>query len=237
MVGIPCHEDRKNVSYTLEHCWTKFWLSQPLPVHHFFLLFSFLSAFITRSKKTNIRSLTNYTLKMRFLVKRRDLCLKGSNIPDGEGKQGDMQLMRGIISVTMQEMKLSSKNGSPQRGERKLPKSEKKKIQNVQGYFKKRITSRNISWDRQCQFTLLLAGSQLHHYTSTEKVESTEERRIWCLPCSCLMMVFFSSWVVFQFNVSKFSICNLSLEKWQFIHTKTCRREHMCSQARIDFLF
>lgn len=64
--------------------------------------------------------------------------MKGSNIPDGEGKQGDMQLMRGIISVTMQEMKLSSKNGSPQRGERKLPKSEKKKIENVQGYLKKK---------------------------------------------------------------------------------------------------
>lgn len=53
--------------------------------------------------------------------------MKGSNIPDGEGKQGNIQLMRGITSKTMKETKLSSKNGLLHRGEGKLPKSEKKK--------------------------------------------------------------------------------------------------------------
>lgn len=59
---------------------------------------------MTRSKKKNIRSLTNYILKIRFLVNMRYLFLKGCNIPDGEGKQGIMQLMRGIMSKTMQEI-------------------------------------------------------------------------------------------------------------------------------------
>lgn len=52
-----------------------------------------------------------------------------------------MQLMRGITSETMQEMKLSSKNGSLQRGE-KLSKSEKKRMHKV---TLKRSTSRNMS--------------------------------------------------------------------------------------------
>lgn len=70
----------------------------------FLFFFSFRGSFMTRSKKTDIRSRTNYIFKMRFLVKIRYLCLKGSKIPDGEEKQGNMQLMRGITSKTMQEI-------------------------------------------------------------------------------------------------------------------------------------
>lgn len=60
------------------------------------------------------------------------MSLGGRNIPDGEGKQEDIQLMRGITLETKQEEKLRSKNGSLQGGERKLAKSEIN-LEEVQG--------------------------------------------------------------------------------------------------------
>lgn len=98
--------------------------------------------FIIRSKKTNLRSLTNYIEKERFIIKRRrDLGLEGRNIPDGEGKQEDIQLMRSITLETMQEEKMRNKNGSLQGGERKLAKSEINNLEEVQGDLWKRTTS------------------------------------------------------------------------------------------------
>lgn len=113
----------------------------------------------------------------------------------------------------MQETKLRSKNGSLHEGERKFVMSEIRNLEQVQGAYKKEVhLNRNMSSDKQCQFTLLSAGRQLHQYTSVEKVENTDLRRIWCLPCSYHVMPFFPSGVVFLFNVHKFSIYKISLE-------------------------
>jgi len=67
------------------------------------------------------------------------LGLECRNIPDGEGKQEDIQLFSGITSEAMQGKKLRSKSGSLQGGERKL--AEIKNLEQVQVDFLAKGTS------------------------------------------------------------------------------------------------